>query len=64
MAKTLNSPGIEVIEKDESARIVTNNGNTVFIPGFAAQGPVEEVNVISSIADFESICSFFYTLEC
>lgn len=72
MAKTLNSPGIEVIEKDESARIVTNNGNTVFIPGFAAQGPVEEVNVISSIADFESIYGaptnaaeryFYYTVN-
>lgn len=72
MAKTLNSPGIEVIEKDESARITTNTGNTVFVPGFAAQGPVEEVNVISSIADFESIYGvptnaaeryFYYTVK-
>ena len=52
---SLSAPGIEVREYDESLRISNNSGTTVFVPGYAAQGPVEEVITISSISDFETI---------
>ena len=57
MAKvsSLSAPGVEVREYDNSLRITSNTGTTVFVPGYAAQGPVEEIIQISSIADFESI---------
>lgn len=52
---SLSAPGVEVREYDDSLRIQSNTGTTVFIPGFAAQGPVDEVITISSISDFETI---------
>lgn len=52
---SLSAPGVEVREYDNSLRIVSNTGTTVFVPGYAAQGPVEEVISISSINDFETI---------
>ena len=57
MAKvsSLSAPGVEVREYDNSLRITSNTGTTVFVPGYAAQGPVEEIIQISSITDFESI---------
>lgn len=69
---TLASPGIEVREFDESLRMTTSTGTTVFIPGFACQGPVEEINSISSLDDFENIYGqptnaaeryFYYTVK-
>lgn len=55
MATSLSSPGVEVREIDASLRVQNNGGTTVFIPGFACQGPVEEITSITSIADFEQI---------
>ena len=57
MAKvsSLSAPGVEVREYDNSLRITNNTGTTVFVPGYAAQGPVEEIIPISSITDFESV---------
>lgn len=52
---SLSAPGVEVREYDESLRILNNTGTTVYVPGFAAQGPIEEVINISSITEFESI---------
>lgn len=52
---SLSAPGVEVREYDQSLRITSNTGTTVFVPGFASQGPVEEVISISSITDFENI---------
>lgn len=52
---SLSAPGVEVREYDNSLRISSNTGTTVFVPGYAAQGPVEEVLPISSIGDFETI---------
>lgn len=51
---SLSAPGVEVREYDNSLRITSNTGTTVFVPGYAAQGPVEEVIQISSISDFEN----------
>lgn len=55
MAKTstLGSPGIEVIEQDNSVRVSTSTATTAFVAGFASQGPVEEIATIGSIEDFE-----------
>ena len=52
---TLGSPGVEVREIDNSTRVDVDPSTTYFIPGFAAQGPVEEVHSISTMADFENI---------
>ena len=52
---SLSAPGVEVREYDESLRITSNTGTTVLVPGFAAQGPVEEILTIGSIEDFETI---------
>lgn len=52
---SLSAPGVEVREYDNSLRITNNTGTTVFVPGYAAQGPVEEVIQISSISDFENV---------
>lgn len=69
---TLGSPGIEIREFDESLRTVNNAGTTVFIPGFASQGPVEEINPIGSMDDFETLYGqptnaaeryFYYTVK-
>lgn len=52
---SLSAPGVEVREYDESIRIQSNTGTTVFVPGFAQQGPVEEIIQISTITDFENV---------
>lgn len=52
---TLGSPGIEVREYDNSLRVDVDPSTTYFVPGFAAQGPVEEVHSIGSMSDFENI---------
>ena len=69
---TLASPGVEVREFDDSLRTTTSTGTTVFIPGFASQGPVEEINPVSTMEDFENIYGvptnaaeryFYYTVK-
>lgn len=52
---TIISPGVELIELDESLRASVPSGTTVFIPGYAAQGPIDEVLSISSLDEFETI---------
>ena len=72
LTSTLGSPGIEIREIDNSIRIDTSTATTVFVPGFASQGPVEEVLSIGSIQDFELIYGkptngaeryFYYTVK-
>lgn len=55
MARIINSPGVQITEKDLSLRIETPAGTQVFVPGFAAQGPTSEPIMITSISEFESI---------
>lgn len=52
---SLSAPGVEVREYDNSVRPQSSTGTTIFVPGFAQQGPVEEIIQISSIADFENV---------
>lgn len=72
LTSTLGSPGIEIREVDNSFRLDTSTTTTIFIPGFASMGPVEEVMTISSIGDFETIFGtptnaaeryFYYTVK-
>lgn len=57
MAKTstLGSPGVEVREIDNSLRPSTSTACTAYLNGFASQGPVEEVNRVSSVEDFKNL---------
>lgn len=72
LTSTLGSPGIEIREVDNSFRLDSSTATTVFIPGFASQGPVDEVMSISSMGDFETIYGvptnaaeryFYYTVK-
>ena len=55
MARTIQSPGVEVKEVDLSLRPNLPVGTTVFIPGFANQGPTDELLTISSLSEFEQV---------
>ena len=55
MARTIQSPGVEIREVDLTLRPVVNQGTSVFIAGFANQGPVDEVLEPTSLSDFEQI---------
>lgn len=72
LTSTLGSPGIEIREIDNSIRIDSSTSTTVFVPGFASQGPTEEVISIGSIEDFVLIYGkptngaeryFYYTVK-
>lgn len=72
LTSTLGSPGIEIREIDNSIHLDTSTSTTVFVPGFAAQGPIEEVISIGNMADFELIYGkptnaaeryFYYTVK-
>jgi hypothetical protein len=55
MARTIQSPGVEINEVDLTLRADTNVGTNVFIAGFANQGPIDEVLQPTSISEFEQI---------
>lgn len=56
MAKrTINSPGVEIRERDLSLRVPAGAGTNVYVTGYADQGPLDEVVDISSITEFENI---------
>jgi len=55
MARTIQSPGVEIREVDLTLRPVINQGTSVFITGFAAQGPIDEVLQPTSLSEFEQI---------
>ena len=55
MARTIQSPGVEVKEVDLSLRPQLPTGTTVFIPGFANQGPTDELLTLSSLSEFEQV---------
>lgn len=56
MAKrTINSPGVEIRERDLSLRVPSGAGTNVYIAGFSDQGPYDEVLDVSSLTEFEQI---------
>ena len=52
---TINSPGVQITEKDLTLRVSTTRGTTVFVPGFASQGPISEPIQITTASEFEAI---------
>ena len=52
---TLNSPGIQIFERDLSLFAPQNRGTNIFVTGFAKQGPVDEIINITSQQDLQQI---------
>ena len=72
MARTIQSPGVEIREVDLTLRPVVNQGTSIFIAGFANQGPVDEILEPTSLSDFEQVYGvptnaaeryFYYTVK-
>lgn len=55
MARTIQSPGVEVRELDFSLYTETRVGTNVAVYGFAHQGPVDEPITISTVSQFEEV---------
>lgn len=53
--RTITSPGVQITEKDLSLRIENPAGTTIFVPGFAAQGPIGEPILITTASELEAI---------
>jgi hypothetical protein len=53
--RTILSPGVEIFERDLSLIAPQNVGTNIFIAGYAAQGPTDEVIKITSRADLDQI---------
>lgn len=55
MARTIESPGVEIRERDLTLRIESLVGTNTWVLGFANEGPTEEPISVSSVSEFESI---------
>lgn len=55
MARSITSPGVQINEIDLTGGAAAGGGTTVLVPGFATQGPVDEVFAIGSMAEFEAV---------
>lgn len=55
MARTIQSPGVQINEIDLSLRAVGAPPTTVFIPGFAPKGPISEPIQIGSLSEYERV---------
>jgi len=55
MARTIQSPGVEIKEVDLSLRPALPVGTNIFISGFAQKRPTDEVLEIASLSEFEQI---------
>jgi len=53
--RTIQSPGVEIRERDLTLRLPQNVGTNVFLAGFANQGPTDEVIKISTRDELEQI---------
>jgi Phage tail sheath protein subtilisin-like domain/Phage tail sheath C-terminal domain len=54
-SRSINSPGVQITEKDLSQYIQPAVGTSVYAMGFAAQGPTDEVLLITSNSELEQI---------
>lgn len=55
MARTIESPGVQITERDLTLTVQPLVGTNTWVLGFANQGPTEEPINISSVSEFESI---------
>lgn len=70
--RVIQSPGVEIRERDLSLIAPPNVGTNVFVPGFTNQGPTDEVIKITTRDELESIYGvptnsaeryFYYTIR-
>lgn len=54
-SRTIQSPGVEIKEFDRSQRVAQPAGTTVYVSGFADQGPTDQSLTISSLSEFQAI---------
>ena len=52
--RTINSPGVEIRESDLSLIAPQNVGTNFYITGFAQEGPLDEVLLISSKQELDN----------
>lgn len=55
MARTIQSPGVQISEVDLSLRAAGAPPTTVLVPGFAPKGPASEPTIVGSLSEFEQI---------
>jgi hypothetical protein len=55
MARTIQSPGVEIREVDLSLRAVSDQGTSILVTGFSNQGPIDEIIQPTSLSEFEQI---------
>ncbi len=55
MARSINSPGVQITETDLTVNTQLVGGTTVFAMGYAPQGPTDEVLAITTASDLEQI---------
>jgi len=55
MARTIDSPGVEIREFDLSLNATLPVGTNVFVQGFAAAGPTDELLNITSMSELEQV---------
>lgn len=55
MARTIQSPGVEIKEFDRTQRANIPTGTNILVAGFADKGPTDEVVQVTSLSEFESI---------
>ena len=55
MARTIQSPGVEIKEIDQSQITTLPTGTNVFVAGFAPKGPTDEALTVTSLSEFEQI---------
>lgn len=55
MARIINSPGVQITETDLSVTQQFGGATTVFVAGYAPQGPTDEVIQVSTVSELEQI---------
>jgi len=55
MARTIQSPGVEINEIDLSSRTSFPIGTNILIQGFSSNGPTDETLIVSTFSEFETI---------
>jgi len=55
MARTIQSPGVQIQEVDLSLRASPAGITSILIPGFAPKGPIAETIAVASLSEFEQI---------
>ena len=53
--RTINSPGVEIFERDLSLIAPNNVGTNVFIAGYASQGPTDEVLKLTTRDELQAV---------